>query len=91
MAGIEAASDGQFMGTTMNGDLTLMTSGGNVMIKDQQDRTATVTATDVMASNGVVHLINKVLLPRGIDAKALMSGAVQIRRQPDGPKDGRHE
>lgn len=45
--------------TTINGaDVAISVSGGNVMIND-----ADVVATDVYATNGVIHVINKVLLP----------------------------
>jgi uncharacterized surface protein with fasciclin (FAS1) repeats len=45
--------------TTVNGaDLNISTSGGMVMIND-----ATVTKADVMASNGVIHVIDTVLMP----------------------------
>ncbi|RAR59762.1 putative surface protein with fasciclin (FAS1) repeats [Onishia taeanensis] len=45
--------------TTVQGqDLTITTMDGKVMIND-----ATVTAADVMASNGVIHVIDKVLIP----------------------------
>ncbi len=36
---------------------------GSVMITDGQDRTATVTIADVKQSNGVIHVIDTVLLP----------------------------
>ena len=36
---------------------------GNVTITDGQGNTATVTATDIEASNGVIHVIDAVLLP----------------------------
>lgn len=45
--------------TTVNGsDVAIMVEGGSVMIND-----ATVTATDIMTSNGVIHVIDTVLLP----------------------------
>ncbi|QLG12064.1 fasciclin domain-containing protein [Deinococcus sp. D7000] len=45
--------------TTVNGaDLNISTSGGMVMIND-----ATVTKADIMASNGVIHVIDTVLMP----------------------------
>jgi uncharacterized surface protein with fasciclin (FAS1) repeats len=37
--------------------------GGNLVITDGRNRTARITATDVPATNGVVHAIDKVLLP----------------------------
>lgn len=36
---------------------------GNLVITDGRNRTAKITATDVMATNGLVHAIDKVLLP----------------------------
>jgi uncharacterized surface protein with fasciclin (FAS1) repeats len=39
----------------------IMTEDGTVMLKGQT--TATVTATDIEASNGVIHVIDTVLLP----------------------------
>ena len=35
--------------------------------------TSAVTATDVMASNGVIHVIDAVLVPADVDAAALLS------------------
>jgi transforming growth factor-beta-induced protein len=45
---------------TVNGqELTLKTEGGKVMVND-----ATVTKADVEATNGVIHVIDTVLIPR---------------------------
>ena len=50
--------------STVNGaQLTAMLVDGKVMIKDATGATATVAITDVKQSNGVVHVIDKVLLP----------------------------
>ena len=38
-------------------------SGGSIEIEDEQGRTATVTIADVAQSNGVIHVIDTVLLP----------------------------
>ena len=46
-------------------ELTFSTTGG-VMVND-----AKVITPDVQASNGVIHVIDKVLLPAGIDIAAL--------------------
>lgn len=50
---------------TMNGEtLTLSEKDGKVMIKDAKGNTATVTSADMDASNGVVHVVDKVLMPK---------------------------
>ncbi len=43
--------------------LTVKLNGANVEIVDSKGGVATVTIADVMQSNGVIHVINKVLLP----------------------------
>ena len=40
-----------------------MTDGTNIMLKDGKGRVATVTIADVEQSNGVIHVIDSVLLP----------------------------
>lgn len=50
--------------TTVGGcEFTAMLDGDKVQIKDGQERVATVTIADVKQSNGVIHVINSVLLP----------------------------
>lgn len=51
-------SNGQEAATVQGEKVKVMISGGKVMISG-----ATVVAADVKASNGVVHVINKVILP----------------------------
>ncbi|MCK7545600.1 fasciclin domain-containing protein [Marinobacter bryozoorum] len=48
---------------TMNGDVIARTESGAVTLEDAQGNKATVTTTDIEASNGVVHVIDGVLLP----------------------------
>lgn len=45
-------------------ELTASVKDGKVMITDENGGTATVTIADVKQSNGVIHVIDKVLLPK---------------------------
>ncbi|MBV8553702.1 MAG: fasciclin domain-containing protein [Acidobacteriaceae bacterium] len=49
--------------TVEGGTITAMMDGENVVLKDEKGGTATVTQADVMQKNGVVHVIDAVLLP----------------------------
>jgi uncharacterized surface protein with fasciclin (FAS1) repeats len=51
--------------TVSGGTLTAMMNGPrNVVVKDAQGNVAGVTTYDVRQSNGVIHVIDKVLLPK---------------------------
>ena len=50
--------------TVAGGTLTAKTAGGKVMITDEKGGSATVTIADVNQSNGVIHVVDKVLLPK---------------------------
>ena len=51
--------------TTVGGcKLWLSAADGKVTIKDEAGGTATVTIADVLQSNGVIHVIDHVLLPK---------------------------
>jgi len=50
--------------TASGGTLTAKASGGKVMLTDEKGGTATVTIADVYQSNGVIHVVDKVLLPK---------------------------
>jgi uncharacterized surface protein with fasciclin (FAS1) repeats len=43
--------------------LTVKNEGGKIKITDEKGQTATVTIADVKQSNGVIHVIDTVLLP----------------------------
>jgi uncharacterized surface protein with fasciclin (FAS1) repeats len=45
-------------------ELTASVKGGKVIITDENGGAATVTIADVKQSNGVIHVIDKVLLPK---------------------------
>jgi uncharacterized surface protein with fasciclin (FAS1) repeats len=58
------AGGGKAMLKTVQGEmLTATTSGGKIMITDEKGGMAMVTIADVMQSNGVIHVVDKVLLP----------------------------
>ena len=63
----KATADGKgsaSLKTVAGGRLTAKTMGGKVMITDEKSGSATVTIADVYQSNGVIHVIDKVLLPK---------------------------
>ena len=65
MQAIEGAgADGYSIDTVNGGTLTATVVDGNVVLTDAAGGTATVTATDVAASNGVIHVIDTVLMPQ---------------------------
>lgn len=49
--------------TTVQGGLFKIESSGGLKITDGRNRVSSITATDVDASNGVIHAIDRVLLP----------------------------
>ena len=50
--------------TVAGGILTIMKKGKKIEIKDEKGGVATVTIADVNQSNGVIHVVNRVLLPK---------------------------
>jgi transforming growth factor-beta-induced protein len=50
--------------TTVQGQLFTLSLMGGASITDAQGRKAKIVATDVAASNGVIHVIDKVILPQ---------------------------
>ena len=55
---------GKFMAKTVQGEeLTFMVKGKNVMIMDAKGGISKVTIADVNQSNGVIHVIDTVLMP----------------------------
>ncbi len=52
--------------TTVQGENLTVDLEGGVFIEDATDSKATVVTPDVMAGNGVVHIIDKVLLPQEV-------------------------
>ena len=60
----DAGEDGYTITTLNGGTLTATVVDGNVVLTDAAGGTSTVTATDVAASNGVIHVIDTVLMPQ---------------------------
>ena len=50
--------------TVQGGELTAMMSGGDINITDAKANTARITITNVNQSNGVIHVVDRVLLPQ---------------------------
>jgi uncharacterized surface protein with fasciclin (FAS1) repeats len=58
-------SNGKYVITTANGgELTASLKGDSVILTDASGNQSTVIATDVDASNGVVHIIDTVVMPK---------------------------
>jgi transforming growth factor-beta-induced protein len=60
-------SDGMPVTTFEGGTFTVNVSGSAVTITDERGRTSNVVLTDVQARNGVIHVIDTVLLPEQQD------------------------
>lgn len=50
--------------TAAGGTLVAKSAGGKVTVTDEKGGVATVTIADVYQSNGVIHVVDKVLLPK---------------------------
>ena len=60
---IRAGNGRAMLKTVSGGTLVATMSGSSVLITDAKGGSATVTIADVYQSNGVIHVVNKVLLP----------------------------
>ncbi len=63
MGMIEAEGGSHVVETVGGCKLTLAMNGDMLTVTDEQGGVATVTIADVVQSNGVIHVIDKVLLP----------------------------
>jgi uncharacterized surface protein with fasciclin (FAS1) repeats len=64
MKAIKAGSGSAKLTTVSGGTLTAMMKGPKTIeLKDEKGGISTVTIADVMQSNGVIHVVNKVLMP----------------------------
>ena len=56
-------TDGKKLKTVEGEELTVKASGGKVMLMDAKGGMSTVTIPDVNQSNGVIHVVDTVLMP----------------------------
>lgn len=59
-------ADGSLSLDTIGGEkITLLIDGENIRVQDEKGRESVIIMTDVDASNGVIHAIDKVIMPKG--------------------------
>jgi uncharacterized surface protein with fasciclin (FAS1) repeats len=63
LAAIKAGKGKAILTTVNGGKLIASLSGKNVILTDQKGDVATITATNLKASNGVIHVIDTVVMP----------------------------
>jgi uncharacterized surface protein with fasciclin (FAS1) repeats len=61
---IEAGKGSAKVKTVSGGTLTASLKDGKVILTDENGKTATVVAADLKSGNGVVHVIDSVVLPK---------------------------
>jgi uncharacterized surface protein with fasciclin (FAS1) repeats len=65
IAGKAAAGGGKAVLATVEGEpLTVMKHGNGWAVMDAKGGTAMITIADVMQSNGVIHVVDTVLMPK---------------------------
>jgi uncharacterized surface protein with fasciclin (FAS1) repeats len=64
MAAIKNGKGKAVLTTVAGGKLTAAIEGGKVVLTDEKGGKSTVTATDLKATNGVIHVIDAVVLPK---------------------------
>ncbi|MBJ6107681.1 fasciclin domain-containing protein [Hymenobacter sp. BT523] len=63
MKAIKAGKGTATLKTVSGGTLTAMAKGKTIELKDEKGGVSTVTIADVLQSNGVIHVVNTVLMP----------------------------
>jgi len=61
--GIKAGNGSMAIKTVSGGTLTAMMQGSKLVLKDEKGGMSTVTIADVNQSNGVIHVVDTVLMP----------------------------
>ena len=60
---IKAGNGKAMLKTVSGGTLTAMMSGKNIVLKDEKGGMSTITIANVFQSNGVIHVVDSVVLP----------------------------
>jgi uncharacterized surface protein with fasciclin (FAS1) repeats len=60
---IQAGGGKVTLTTVQGGNISAMIDNGNVVLMDENGNRATVTAVDLKGSNGVIHVIDRVVMP----------------------------
>lgn len=82
-----ADGNGQAMiKTAAGGTLKASAAGGKVMLTDEKGGTAKVTIADVYQSNGVIHVIDKVLLPNPAKTAQSMRTRAEVQAEAMNPQ-----
>ena len=64
LAAIKSGNGTAVLTTIQGGKLTGTLEGGNVILTDEQGNKATVSAVDIFSSNGVIHVIDTVVMAK---------------------------
>lgn len=64
VAAIKAGKGSATLTTVQGGKLVGSIDGKNVILTDEKGNKSTITAVDIVSSNGVIHVIDSVVLPK---------------------------
>ncbi len=64
VAAIKAGKGSATLTTVQGGKLVGSIDGKNVILTDEKGNKSTITAVDITSSNGVIHIIDSVVLPK---------------------------
>ena len=64
VAAIKAGKGSATLTTVQGGKLIGTLSGKNVILTDEKGNKSTITAVDIRSSNGIIHVINSVVMPK---------------------------
>lgn len=64
VAAIKAGKGSATLTTVQGGKLVGSIDGKNVILTDEKGNKSTITAVDILSSNGVIHVVDSVVLPK---------------------------